>query len=134
MRAGLDAVIEQIITLPNAKLLLNTTHNETPRFCMWPMYTDTVEFFNILRKKLSMIPLSNQTRSIINSIQQLSSIHDRMVIARCGGSSTTGLAHGSSIYCPYNHVDSSYRQTAFAHSCQWIKLLDLMCPDTENID
>jgi hypothetical protein len=129
MRVVLDTIIEQAIALPNAQALLSDVRNEAPRFCMWPMYTDIVEFFNILGRKLSTWPQSDQTRSVIHAIQQLSDTNNRMIVARCGGFSTSDLAHGSAIYCPYNHVDSSYRQTVFAHACQWITLLDLVCPN-----
>jgi len=130
MRVTLDTIIEHAIALPNAQTLLSDVRNEAPRFCMWPMYTDLVEFLNIVRRKLSTAPQSAQASAIIHAIQQLSDINNQMIIARCGGFSTSGLAHGSAIYCPYNHVDSSYRQTVFARACQWIRLLDLVCPYT----
>ncbi|MCX5922127.1 MAG: clostripain-related cysteine peptidase [Candidatus Dependentiae bacterium] len=129
VRIALNLLIEQVLNLPDYTNILNTVRDASPRFCMWPMYTDTMEFFTILGNQLAPSEESDQVTAVMQAIEILRNAHATMIVARCGGSATHGMAHGSAIYCPFNRIDSSYNQTLFAGSCQWINLLQAMCTD-----
>src|SRR5207237_109736 len=55
----------------------------------------------------------------------------RMIIAYCAGFDVRYVVHGSAIYCLFSHIESSYYETSFAQSSQWMKLLQHMCHESE---
>lgn len=124
---ALNTVVDQILAMPGYQTILHDVRSESPRFCMWPMYTDTIEFFMILAKKLANDTPSDKNTAVNEAIHTLAHAHQRMVTARCGGIKTNAVAYGSAIYCPFSHIDSSYKQTVFAKSCKWLDLLATIC-------
>ncbi len=127
---ALNTVVEQTLSFPEALDLLDEVRMISPRFCMWPMYTDIIEFCRILNNKIKSVGQSEKADALAQAIEHLISMHARMIVARCGGHKTKDVAHGSAIYCPFNTIDSSYEQTLFVQKCRWIDLLKIVCLNT----
>jgi hypothetical protein len=124
--AALDAVINRIVSMPELTPLLIKACNDSPRFCMWPMYTDLVAWAHNVQSQLATLPQSDATAALNDAFNDLYEAVTPLVVARCGGYSTLGLAHGFAIYLPDNAVDASYYTTNFAQQCQWVKFLEFM--------
>jgi len=41
----------------------------------------------------------------------------------------SSMVQCSAIYCPFRHIEPSYRNTIFAQSLQWMNLLQFICPE-----
>ena len=122
-----DRCITQALMIPECITILGQVRDTCPRFCMFPMYTDTVEFCSILDNQLNTIAPSEMTASLHDTVLELKKLSHDMVVARCGGYQTKGLCHGYAIYCPFSHIDSTYYQTIFAQQSPWLTLLRSMC-------
>jgi hypothetical protein len=85
------------------------------------MYTDMIEFFVLCKK------YAQDNTDFMYALDQLLQSHSRMIIAYCAGYDVEDAVHGSAIYCPFRHIESSYRNTFFAQSSQWMNLLQLIC-------
>lgn len=64
--------------------------------------------------------------ALINSINDLYRAVANLVIARCGGESTMGKAHGFSIYLPPGEMELSYCNSIFARYSQWPFLVSML--------
>jgi hypothetical protein len=120
VRLALDQAIQLVLELPNYHEILTKARQASPRFCMWPIY---------IEQELDLLQSSSAIEATKAAIAQLRQTHHNLITANCAGTQTQGLAHGSAIYCPFNHIESSYYRTAFADNCQWIKLLKAICPE-----
>ena len=125
--AELDDFAALAIRLPNCRVLLDQVRDEAPRFCLFPMYTDVVEFCSILDELIGSGSGSDGAIAVHEAALSVQDAVHAMVVDRCGGSQTTGLAHGCAIYCPFKHIDSSYYKTVFARDCRWVSLLQEIC-------
>ena len=121
--AALDHLIAIILNMPNALTILEEARKDTPRLCMWPMYTDMIEFFMQCKK---YIP---DNSDFTDALDQLLQSHSRMILAYCAGYDVKDAVHGSAIYCPFKHIEPSYRNSIFAQSSQWMNLLQFICPE-----
>lgn len=125
---ALDHAVLYLLQNPDYIPLLKIARDQSPRFCLWPIYTDLVAFCNRVEAQLAALPSSADDRDdCIMAIHNFYNEIDDMVIARCAGSSTQGQAHGFSIYLPHQIIDDSYRVSLFAHQSQWINLLQAIC-------
>ena len=120
---ALDRLATILLNMPNAFNILEAARKDTPRLCMWPMYTDMIEFF-IQSKKY--IP---DNSDFTDALDLLINSHSQMIISYCAGYDVKDDVHGSAIYCPFKHIESSYRNTIFAQSSQWMNLLQLICSE-----
>ena len=118
---AMDITITSLLNIPNALEILENARNHTPRLCMWPMYTDMIEFFLLCQKHM---PNNTEFNAALFQLQDL---HNRMIIAYCCGFDVKNFVHGSAIYCPFIHIEKSYHDTIFAQSCQWMNVLRLIC-------
>lgn len=123
---ALDTVIHRILNMPELTPRLIKVCNDSPRFCLWPMYTDLVAWAHNVQSQLATLPESDAATALNHACNQLYHTVKSLVVARCGGHSTLGLAHGFAIYLPSNGVDASYYTTPFAQECQWVKFLEFM--------
>ncbi|HSW74069.1 MAG TPA: clostripain-related cysteine peptidase [Candidatus Limnocylindria bacterium] len=123
---ALDVVVNNLLAEPELAPSMSKAHDSTPRFCMWPMYTDLIAFCKALEEeaKASGLVLSVELQQ---SLQRLYDLTQSCVVARCGGHTTTGLAHGYAIYLPAATIDESYHTTQFVKESNWITLLKYMC-------
>lgn len=99
----------------------------SPRFCLWPIYTDLIAFCTLLETRLMALPDSNAREKVLATLHNLYREAETMVVARCGGTTTQDKAHGFSIYLPYHTLEDSYLSSLFAHHSQWPNLLMQMC-------
>lgn len=126
VRKELDAVVYQLIKLPRAKQLLAKACAATPRFCLWPMYTDLVAFCQCVEDQLVYLRQTDEVLAVQYALDRLYQQVDSLVVARCGGSSTEGLANGVAIYMPPAAIDSGYYKALFAQESLWIRLLEML--------
>ncbi|HEV2601046.1 MAG TPA: clostripain-related cysteine peptidase [Candidatus Babeliales bacterium] len=123
---AMNTLIDYMRQLPNCQEVFNATRVLTPRFCIWPIYTDVIEFFDIFVQQLALSGQTDQLFTVIDALQGLKQAHDKMIITCCGGYKTAGVANGSAMYCPFNCVDGMYQTTLFAQACGWSDLLYAM--------
>lgn len=123
---ALDSIINKIVSMPELTPFLIKACNDSPRFCLWPMYTDLVAWAHNVESQLARLSQSDATAALNHALHHLYHAVKPLVVARCGGYSTVGLAHGFAIYLPGNGVDASYYTTKFAQECQWVKFLEFM--------
>jgi len=124
---ALDAVVAQLLNMPELAPLFVQARNASPRFCLWPMYTDLISFCKCIEAELVNVQPSYDLSALQAALDNLYAVMPSLVVARCGGSTTQGLAHGVAIYLPPTAVDASYYGTRFVHESQWVKLLELIC-------
>lgn len=120
---ALDAVIAKLLQRSDCKQLCSKAAALAPRFCMWPMYTDLIAFCMGIQEQLAHEPLSNELTDLQSAFTAFYQAMRSVIVARCGGATTRGLAHGVAIYLPQDIIDSSYYKTLFAHDSQWVNLL-----------
>ncbi len=118
---AMDAVIRSVMNMPNALEILEEARKDSPRLCMWPIYTDMIQFFEMCQQYVQDSPEFDA------ALQELRNAHSRMIIAYCGGYSVQDFIHGSAIYCPFSRVDRSYYDTVFAQSSEWLNMLQSIC-------
>jgi hypothetical protein len=124
---ALNKIVSQLLNHTEFLPLLDQARKESPRFCLWPIYSDLVAFWLIVENKLLNLPPSGTIYDIINSIHTLNNAAATMVIARCCGETTIENAHGFSIYLPPQIIEQSYCQSLFAQHSQWPTLMSLLC-------
>lgn len=124
---ALDAVVLYVLDHADYKPCLIRARDLSPRFCLWPIYSDLVSFFKLFELGIDAMSLAASSDYIKKALHNLYNAVDDMVIARCGGSSTEDQAHGFSIYLPFNVIDDSYWSSLFAQQSQWINLLQMIC-------
>jgi len=132
--SALDTIVAQVLSMPDIESLLVQARNESPRFCLWPMYTDLIAFWKIIEVGLSEMQLSDELSVIQDALHRFYNVASSLIVARCGGISTQDLAHGVAIYLPWSAVDSSYYATAFSQESQWVKLLELIARSRNSFD
>lgn len=123
IKETLDAIVTQLLDIPEINQILIKAQNNTPRFCMWPMYTDPIAFCKIIEEQLDPIQGPSKIKALKQTLEKLYIIVEQAVVARCGGHTTQNLAYGFSIYLPMNIIDSSYYNTSFAKESKWLDLL-----------
>jgi hypothetical protein len=126
IREALDATIDTCMQLPHARALLRNARNESPRFCLWPMYTDLVAFWQAVDEQLHPENCSAEALACKAAIQRLRTAVKNCVIAQCAGDTARNDAHGTAVYLPTQSVYASYRNTSFARESRWTALLDFM--------
>lgn len=126
---ALNGMVEPLMRIDNIVDIVTRARSLSPRFCMWPIYTDTVEFCNLISNELSQQPATELINHVQNALQRCITAHRQFIVAHCGGSRTHGVAHGSAIYCPFNYLERSYATTLFAQQCLWFDLLKMVCSD-----
>ena len=100
---------------------------------MWPMYTDLVAFFEQIERQIDKQDAAAEIADIRAAFQKFYQKAQCLVVARCGGETTQGLAHGFAIYLPFSVIDDSYYKTVFAQETQWINLLTISCNQFKKI-
>jgi cysteine peptidase C11 family protein len=123
----LDTVVAQLLNHPEYSSLLRQVRDESPRFCLWPMYSDPVGFCKLIEAHGAALSAQNERDSVVPAMHDFYTAVEQMVVARCGGTTTEGEAYGFSIYLPSGAIDSSYLTSLFAQSSQWINLLKRIC-------
>lgn len=124
----LDVIVAQLLENRDAyESLIFNARKHSPRFCMWPMYTDLVAFCKIIDAQLTELEPSQEIVLLQTALQELYAKVHNFVVARCGGITTQGNAYGFAIYLPFAVIDNSYNQTVFAKECRWIQLLEYLC-------
>ncbi len=131
---ALDNVIEQLLHMPNIEELLVEARNMSPRFCLWPMYTDLIAFCKLIDAGLSEMEWSGSVFAVEDALRDFYKAASSLIVARCGGFTTQDLAHGVAIYLPWRDIDSSYYVTDFIQKSSWIKLLELIVEFEKNDD
>ena len=133
VKNALDDIVVQLLKQPAFSPLILKACHAGPRFCLWPMYTDLIAFCKNIESELAALQTSAEIISLQKALQTFYEQANNLVVARCGGKTTQGLAHGFAIYLPRIAVDASYYQTVFAKESQWVKLLEVACTmQTEN--
>lgn len=130
MNNALDAVVVQLLNMPELVPLYVQARNVSPRFCLWPMYTDLIAFCTCIEAELVNVQSSDALSALQAALHNLYALMPSLVVARCGGSTTQGRAHGFAIYLPSAcapSIDKSYYGTRFVQESQWVKLLELIC-------
>ena len=122
---AMNNVIRSIMNIPNALEILQQARKDTPRLCMWPMYTDMIEFFVVCGKYIE------DNAEFDEALTYLRDVHSQMIVAYCGGLDVYNVIHGSAIYCPFSRIDRSYYTTVFAQSSEWINVLQYMSDSGE---
>lgn len=126
VNATLDNAVAQLLQHPELDGVLKRACDRSPRFCLWPIYSDLVAFCKLIEDEL-VAGKVQVAQDLIDSLYGVYRAADKMVVACCGGYTTTGNAHGFAIYLPHNVVDVSYQQSPFAQQSQWVNLLNVMC-------
>lgn len=123
--SSIDHIVDTLLRIPDVAQIVAQAQKDTPRLCMWPMYTDTIQFF------ISCAQYIPDNADFNDALADLLEAHSRMIIAYCAGFDVRDMVHGSAIYCPFSHIERSYHATSFAQSSQWMKLLQYMCHESE---
>jgi hypothetical protein len=123
----LDKVVAQLLNHAEYSSLLRQARDESPRFCLWPMYSDPVAFCKLIETHCAVLPISDDLDGVVRAMHDFYNAVEQMVVARCGGTTTEGKAYGFSIYLPSGAIDSSYSTSLFAQSSQWINFLKRIC-------
>ncbi len=118
-----DILLSLLLEIPDIKSIFKQARNKTPRFCLWPMYTDMVAFITLVEEQL--MQSKHYKSSLQNAFNNFYENAFGMVIAHCGGFKSRNNAHGLSIYLPFDAIDGSYYKTLFAKESQWLKVLQL---------
>lgn len=121
---ALDCVVAQIMRMPEITPALLKACDEVPRFCLWPMYTDLVAWAKKVEDQITQFPQTDAIMSLKAKFNDLYQSIKPLVVARCGGRSTYGKAHGFAIYLPDQSIDRSYYNTNFVRESQWGTLLE----------
>jgi len=102
----MDNAITKLLKNPEFSPLIMSACKASPRFCMWPMYTDLVAFFKKIEDQLVSRDISPEIVDLHNAFQYFYNEAQVLVVARCGGDTTKGLAHGFAIYSVslMNHI------------------------------
>lgn len=127
---ALDALVTQILDMPELAPLLDQARYASPRFCLWPIYTDLIAFFKCIESGLVAMEPSDKLSALQTALHTFYALMPSLIVARCGGQTTKGLAHGVAIYLPPTAIDSSYYTARFSQQSKWIDLLALMCNET----
>lgn len=124
---ALNKVVVQLLHHAEYRSLCMQARDESPRFCLWPMYSDPVAFCKLVEAQCTALSTPNERDSVVLAMHDFYTAVEQMVVTRCGGTTTEGKAYGFSIYLPSGAIDSSYLTSSFAQSSQWINLLKRMC-------
>lgn len=122
---ALNALVK-VLNKPNLTKFIVEARNKSPRFCLWPIYTDLVAFCKVLEATLLEDP-KNMNTEITKCLSNLYKQTNKMVVARCGGKTTQGKAYGFSIYLPFKYIDHSYYTSPFATYSLWPNFLKTIC-------
>src|SRR5205807_1572511 len=99
---ALDAVIALVLQRSDAATVALKAHRESPRFCLFPMYTDLVSFVSNIEDQLavdaSTLPLKQAIQRFYKAVQPF-------VVAHCAGYQNIDVAHGFAIYLPTYSID-----------------------------
>jgi len=125
----INNIVDILVEHPEYVSLLKQARKATPRFCLWPIYTDPIAFFKIFESIIKELPTCDVASDLIESMHVLYQRMDDAVVARCGGETTEGMAHGLSIYLPSHTIDRSYRISPFTEYSHWIQLLTMICAE-----
>ncbi len=123
---ALDVLVIHLLNMPELVPLLIQACDRSPRFCLWSMYTDLIAFCKCLEEQLATVPPSHALYALQAALEDFYATIQPLIIARCGGASTHGLAYGVAIYLPLRVIDDSYCTTIFSRKSQWINLLKLL--------
>ena len=121
---ALNEVVLLLLRVKDFGPYLLKAHALTPRFCLFPMYTDLIAY--IKQVEMQLDSSSPSALEVKQAMQNLYAIINKAVVARCAGHSNEGKAHGCAIYLPTYTIDSSYRNTNFARKTLWIKVLEYL--------
>jgi len=140
---AINSLMVLLLALPDRVSLLQAVRDQTPRFCMLPLYTDLVAFCDLIEHQLR----ASDTRcdsvdisrilygAIYEAINNIRLAVNNFTAERCAGAAVAGAdAHGCAVYCPPAHIDSSYRTTLFAQTCRWYQALQVMCQEPVRVD
>ncbi len=130
---AMDSIIGLLLKNSEFTQFIINACKASPRFCMWPMYTDLVAFFEQIERQIDKQDASAEIADIRAAFQDFYQKAQCLVVARCGGETTQGLAHGFAIYLPFSVIDDSYYKTVFAQETQWINLLTISCNQFKKI-
>lgn len=128
VNSALNNVVDHILTNQGYLTFMHTAREKTPRFCLWPIYTDLIAFCTLIEKSVDLV-LAYRPDEIAVAHQLFNDLYqaaDTMVIARCGGQTTNGNAYGFSVYLPNAIIDESYIDSAFAQQSRWVDLLQAL--------
>jgi len=127
MTTQLDTIVTILLKHPNYMPWIRAARDASPRFCLWPIYTDLVAFLKLVEAELIEHYAIQDGDGVLSKLRTFSRTMQRAVVARCGGHTTVGSAYGVSIYLPWLEVDAAYSASRFAQQSPWIKLLHAMC-------
>jgi hypothetical protein len=123
---ALNTIIDNLLTMPEFASAMLKACNNSPRFCLWPMYTDGVAWAKNVQYQLTLLPQPDAINTLHSALQNFYQSAAQLVVAQCGGHSTLGLAHGFAIYLPNGTIDDSYYTTSFAQESQWVTFLEFI--------
>lgn len=135
-KEALDAMIQQLVHVPDWQIIAFKACEQTPRVCLFSMYPDLVFYGKKIEEQLIELP---QTDAIIATQHALHNFYDavsQLVVAHCGGSVTHDQTYGVAVYQPFNKfdgIDSSYYKTLFGRESQWITLLEHIDSYAKNV-
>ncbi len=135
---SLDAIVVSLLERNDANALALKAHVMSPRFCLFPMYTDVVSYVKNLESLLLDHELLDNsitddlTRKLKQNIQDFYAEIQPFVVAHCAGVQSGGAgAQSCAIYLPTYTIHDSYKNTLFAENTQWIKLLQCIYASTQ---
>jgi|GEM_PF-1697206 len=118
---ALDDVVVSFLERSDAAALALKAHTMSPRFCLFPMYTDVVSYVKSLE---SLLLNNNLTQELKDKMHDFYAQIQQFVVAHCAGTHSGGAgAQSCAIYLPTYAIYDSYKNTLFAQQTQWIKLL-----------
>ena len=126
MMEQLDTIIAILLKHPNYMPWIRAARDASQRFCLWPVYTDLVAFLKLVEAELIEHYAIQDGDGVLGKLRTFYRTMERAVVARCGGYTTVGNAHGVSIYLPWFEIDAAYRVSRFAQQSQWVTLLHAM--------
>jgi hypothetical protein len=103
--------------------LIAQARRASPRFCIFPFYTDLYTLYEIIAHELRLLSPSEKINELLRCIEHQQKLIKQAIIATCAGSNLSTVIHGLSCYAPLNHIDSSYYTTLFDQYTHWSTFL-----------
>lgn len=127
VQSALNNMLEALFKLPAYADIPQQICALTPRFCLWPQYTDLISWWQLLLHHAQHTYDASMLSELYAAHVDFQNVFDRFIVATCSGKATRGITHGCAIYCPWSHIDRSYHTTIFAQTSYWVNLLQTWC-------
>ncbi|OGB97499.1 hypothetical protein A3F06_03100 [candidate division TM6 bacterium RIFCSPHIGHO2_12_FULL_36_22] len=126
VKQSLDEIVVELqkeISKEKLKKIVYDARSNCTKFCINPLYTDLWTLYEEIGKNLDSDGLLST--NLNNKLNDGKKAIEVAVVANATGK-LMQRAHGISVYMPFHHIDSSYKETMFAHDSQWLSFMEYL--------